>query len=392
MKKSTYINPEVFSKIVEQPYLKRDWTGYKLGGGYGSVYGRRKIQNNVGRIMNKCPKMNTCRRLYSTLYQFRKGNWYNNGSFFAGLMAFCYEKIQHKLTFKPFEMKKTIVSTRKCCESLVFPDWAEQMLYDIWDSNPSFEDFLKVLDRNPILNFDLETSTNIYRLQGDDAIFGILCQIFTIHHQRAKINVKLIPDLPITNMPNISNFVSGVFFPVVVTKFSDRLVWEENEDGYFLIDEYGAAIDCARVGEYTCANDPLFNRLGFVYRSGRVNHTWRICWNWGEIVEAVKYYGGDVLVRGLSETFLRSDWRKFGPNGLLVVNNYNGQIGGIRNTHKTTNRFKPVRNMKMDVKKSGKYVINLKGEVVDVPPEGHVIYTNAELEDWFELGFLCSQD
>ena len=47
MKKSTYINPEVFSKIVEQPYLKRDWTGYKLGGGYGSVYGRRKIQNNV---------------------------------------------------------------------------------------------------------------------------------------------------------------------------------------------------------------------------------------------------------------------------------------------------------------------------------------------------------
>ena len=39
---------------------------------------------------------------------------------------------------------------------------------------------------------------------------------------------------------------------------------------------------------------------------------------------------------------------------------------------------------------NGKYVINLKGEVVDVPPEGRVIFTNNEIEDWFELSGMCS--
>lgn len=392
MSASIFINPETFSKIVEKPYLKRDWTGYNLGGGYGSVYGRRKRNNNVGRIINTCPEMNTCRRLYSTLYQFKNGKWYKNCSFFAGLIVFCFKDIRHKITFKELETDKYIVSTRKCCESLIFPNWAEEMLYDIWSSNPNFEDFLKTLHVSPKLNFDLESATNVYRLQGDDSIYGILCQIFTIVHEHAKINVKLIPDLPVIDIPVVSDFVSGVFFPVVVTKFSNRFCWEENDDGCFLIDEYGAAIDCARSGEYTCANDPLFNRLGFVYRSGRVNHTWRICWNWGEIVEAVKYYGGDVLVRGLSESFLRSDWRRFGMNGLLVVNNYKGSIGGVKNSFRTSNRFKPVKNMKMKTKESGKYVINLKGEIVDVPPEGHVVYTNSELEDWFELGKMCLQN
>ena len=45
--------------------------------------------------------------------------------------------------------------------------------------------------------------------------------------------------------------------------------------------------------------------------------------------------------------------------------------------------------MELDVKKNGKYVVNLKGDVVDVPPEGRVIFTNSELEDWFELGEMC---
>ena len=376
----TYINPKKFSEIVEQPYL---------GAGYGNVFGRRKRTKMIGHVMNSCPKMNTCRRLYSTLYQFRRGNWYNNASFFAGLMAFCYEKIKHKLTFEQSKIQKTVVSTRKCCESLVFPDWAEQMLEDIWASNPNFEDYLKTLHGSPKLNFDLESALNIYRLQGDDAIFGILIQIFTIHANHAKINVKIIPDLPIISTPDVSDFVSGVFFPVVVTKFSNKFTWEDNEDGCFLIDEYGAAIDCIRSGEYTCANDPLFNRLGFVYRSGRVNHTWHICWNWLEIVDAVKYHGSDVLVRGLSESFLRADWHRFGVNGLVVVYNLKGQIGGAVNTFRRPDSFKGIKNMELDIKKNGKYVVNLKGDVVNVPPEGRVIFTNSELEDWFELGEMC---
>lgn len=390
---SIFINPERFGAIVEKPYLKNDdFNSYNLGGGYGSIYGKQKKTRNYGRIINTCPVMNTGRRLYSTLYQFNRNNWYNNASFFCGLLVFCYKDIRHKLTYEPTEIKKNTVQIRKCCESLIFPDWAEEILDKIWASNPSFEKYLETLHQNPRLNFNLESAINVYRLQGDDAIFGILCQIFTLHHQGMINGIKLIPDLPIVMTPNVSDFVSGVFFPVVVTKFSNKFYWEENDDGCFLIDENGAAIDCIKSGEYTCAGDPLFNRLGFIYRSGRVNHTWRICYKWLDIVEAVRYYGGDVLVRGLSESFMRGDWRKFGPNGLLVVNNYKGKIGGVKNSFKFPNRFKPVKNMEMDTKESGQYVINLKGEVVDVLPEGDVIYTNDELEDWFELGQLCLQN
>lgn len=386
----TYIKPAKFAEIVEQPYLKIDWRGYNLGAGYGNVFGRRKRNKRIGHVMNSCPKMNTCRRLNSTLYQFSKGKWYNNCSFFAGLMVFCYKNIKHKLTFEHSEIQKSVVSTRKCCESLVFPDWAEPMLEDIWASNPNFEDYLKTLHKSPRLNFNLESALTVYRLQGDDAIFGILVQIYTIHANNAEINIKLIPDLPIISSPTVSDFVSGVFFPVVVTKFSNKFTWENNEDGCFLIDEYGAAIDCIRSGEYTCANDPLSNRLGFIYRSGRVNHTWRICQTWIDIVNAVKYYGGDVLVRGLSETILRADWRRFGPNGLIVVYSIDGKVGGVTNTWKRPRTFKSVKDVEINTKENGKYVINLKGEVVDVPPEGRVIFTNSEIEDWFELSGMCS--
>ena len=99
--------------------------------------------------------------------------------------------------------------------------------------------------------------------------------------------------------------------------------------------------------------------------------------------------GGDVLIRGLSENLLRADWHRFGANGLVVVNSYKGQIGGVKNTWKQAHVFKKVKNMDLNTKESGKFVSNLKGEVVNVPPEGRVIYTNDELEDWFELARMC---
>ena len=97
-----------------------------------------------------------------------------------------------------------------------------------------------------------------------------------------------------------------------------------------------------------------------------------------------------MLVRGLSETILRADWRRFGPNGLIVVYSIDGKVGGVSNTWKRPRTFKSVKDVEINTKENGKYVINLKGEVVDVPPEGRVIFTNSEIEDWFELSGMCS--
>lgn len=388
---SNFINLEKYSKIIEQPYLKRNWAGYNLGSGYGRVYGKRKKNDNknFGRVINTCPNLNIGRHLYSSLNQFKKNNWYDISSFFIGIIVFCYNDIKDKISYVEMDQNKYTVHIRKCCENLTFPTWAEDILEEIWASKPNFDEYLKVLYRVPRLNFDLESAHNIYHLQGKKAIFGILAQIYTLHHQYMKANIKLIPGLPVENVPVVSDFVSGVFFPVVATKFSNKFHWEENDDGSFLIDEFGAAIDCVKSGAYTCANDPLFNRLGFVYRSGKVGHNWHICWNWGELVEAVRYYGGDILVRGLSETFLRADWRRFGVNGLVSVNAVEGKVAGSGYTWRRPDHFKPIKNIEIDNKKNGKYVLNLMGSIIDVPAEGRVVYSNGELEDWFELGRLC---
>ena len=381
----TFIDQEEYSEMFEKPYLKRDWKAYKLGSGY-----RKTIQrdsNNFGRVVNHCPNHNNGRRLYGALNQFRKGNWYNISSLFISLIVFCLEEVKHKITYKDFNKSKYAVQIRQCVENLTFPYWAEEIMEEIWASKPDFVEYLKVLNEVPRLNFDLESAIAIFLVQGKDAIFGILMQIYTIYHYNMCVRIKLIPQLPIIGIPKVDDFVSGVFFPVVVTRFSNKFHWEENDDGSFLIDEHGGAIDCIRSGDYTCVNDPLFNRLGFVYKSKHVNNVWFICENWVDITKAVRYFNDDVLVRGLSEVFINSDWHRFGPNGLVTVNLFRRKAGGKGTGWR--NRYQELQTPYVEAKKDGKYVINLKGELVDYETDEKVCYSTGELEDWFELAKMC---
>ena len=380
------IDQEKFSELFEKPYLKRSWSSYRLGSGYGLIYKkqRKRDGNNYGRVINTCPNHNNGRRLYGSLNQFRRGNWYDTSSLFIALLVFCMEDVRDKITYVEMDKSMYAVQIRKCVENLTFPWWAKDIIESIWDAKPSFIDYLKVLHEVPRLNFDLDSAISVFLMQGSDAIFGILMQIYTIYHNNMSVRIKLIPQLPIIGVPEVSDFVSGVFFPVVVTKFSKDLHWEENDDGSFLIDEFGAAIDCAKSGNYTCVDDPLFNRLGFVYRSKRVNHTWRICENWGEIVDAARYYGCDVLVRGLSESFLNADWHRFGAGGLVVVSTFHGKVGGKGYAWRKT--YQELKTPYVDAKKDGKCIVSLSGEVIDMDcDDDPICYTCSELEDWFEL-------
>lgn len=381
-----------YGALFELPFLDRDWLNYNLGGGYGNVYKERRqcgsLSNN-GRVLNATLDQNSSRLLHRSLTNFKKHKWNKCSSLYLGILIFCGPLFKHKINYVPMEQNKLQVKIRKCLGSLEFPDWAKAKLEEIWDSKPDFLEYLEWLYENmPKLNFDLETAKTVYLLQGDLAIFGILGQIYTVYHQNQKVNIKLIPDVPVEAVPRVSDFVSGVFFPVVVTKFSNKFHWEDNDNGTFLIDEHGSVIDCVRSGDYTCANDPLFNRLGFVYRDARIGCPWRICWNWGEIVDAVGYFGGDVLVRGLSESFIHNDWHRFGVNGLLMVRCGRGRICGSGYSHQGKNtKYTKARTTNFDG--SGVVAVNLLKEKVDVEGEGRVLYSNYELLDWFELGELC---
>ena len=344
----------------------------------------------IGHILNVGSHLNDSRLFLRSVRAAIKHKWDRCPSFYLGLLIFCYEDLQDKFEYEEVKNINT-VKIRKCVENLTFPEQARSLLPKLWDANITFEEFLKALSKEPKLNFNLDSALFVYKMQGKDAIFGILCQIYTVYDLDMEINVKLIHDLPIVYVPPVSDFVSGVFFPVVVTKYSRYLFWEENEYGVYLIDENGGAIDCARSDDCDCFNDPLYNRLGLVYHSEYPTSPWRICWNWGEIVEAVKFFGGDVLVRGLSEGMLRSDWRRFGVNGLLVVNCFKTKIAGSGSSLKRPNNVKCLKDIEVNCEKNQVGVVNLLGEMVDVKPEGRVVYTNEELEDWFELGRLCKE-
>lgn len=390
-----YINPYHFADIVEKPFLKRDFKTYDLGGGYGNVYKMKKRRGNsnmAGHIINVTIDSSAARLLFQSIKAGINHNFSKHVSFFLGLLIFCYKDISHKIKYVEMDIDKYQTKIRKCVENLEFPVWAEEPLKELWESDVDFEEYLEALMKVPDLDFDFNSALLTYRMQGDDAIFGILCQIYTLYHQKQVTNIKLIPDLPIIYMPPVSDFVSGVFFPVVVTKFNRYWTWEDNDEGIFLIDEDGNAIDCVRSGTYNCGNDPLFNRLGLLYHSKHNKAAWRVCWNWGEIVEAVGFFGGDVLVRGLSEGILRADWRRFGVNGLLVVNCFKGGFAGSGYRIRRPDKARCLKSPKIDFDKNKIISVNLLGEKVDVEPEGRVLYSNEELEDWFELGELCKNE
>lgn len=382
-----YINMETFSDILEVPYVQRDWRSFNLGGGYGSSFKKNMhgSKDTFGRTINVYMNMNMSARL--KWIKKDKDEWNKVTSFYYGVLVFCYHKIKHKINYLPMSARKQNVKIRKCMVNLEFPDWAEDLLEEVWDRKYDFNEYLDFLVDVPGLNFDVNSAKLIYRLQGDDAILGILGQIYTDTGRIKKQIIQLIPNLSINWLPKVDDFVSGCFFPVVVTKYSDKFRWVENDNGIFLVDEFDHAIDCIKSGSYTCAFDPLFNRLGYCYGYGNVGQ-YRICWTWGEIVECVGQFKGDVIVRNLGEDLFNYDWHRFGVNGKLCVYCFNGKVGGklCRTGNNLLNR--PYIRSLID-ESDCKIACDLMGNFVDYENRENVVFSNDELMDWFELGELC---
>lgn len=381
---------EEFSNLLDLPYLQRNWKSYKLGNGFGNSYKKigKGSRDSIGRVINVYMNLDASARL--KWIKNDKDEWDRVTSFYYGVLVFCYERIKDKLSFVPMKQKKMNVKIRKCMVNLEFPDWSEDLLEEVWNRKYDFNEYLDFLETVPGLSFNADSAKLVYRLQGDDAIFGILGQIYTDAGQVKKINIDLIPNLPIISVPEVSDFVSGCFFPVVVSRFSDKLRWKELDTGIFLFNEFDEVIDCAKVGQYTCAFDGLFNRLSFCGSSGSLGE-FLVCWNWGEVVEAVGHFKGDVLIRNLGENLFNYDWHRFGVGGELCVYCFKGKIGGkLNRIGRTPSKLlKQPFIYKIKDEKECKIVCDLLGNFIRFETNERVVFANDELEDWFELGQLC---
>ena len=381
---SGYVNPEKWSERLGLPYYKQEWFNYSFGSGWKDRQGGKlkTFSTPVGHVWNFEAKRSINQKLNGMLEGIIHDEWENAASLYGGLIAFCLKYCKEKITYYEDNRPKDRVSVSRCCEELKFPTWCRVNLEKVFSLQPSLENFLHAFDDAPQVNFDIDAALKVYEMQGEKAIFSILMQLFFRYRYIDQTTVNLVPDLPILWTPKVSNLVNGTSFPVVATKFSNNFKWKRVNNGFFLFDEFGKAIDCASVGNFSVFKEFLGNRLNFLGQCGDCAD-YVVCWSWGDLVSAVGHYNGDILVRNLSGSF--EYWFKFGPNGKLAVWTEDGYVYSKKGTKK-------IPKMRIDsYPGEGRWVamVNLLGKRVEDKVDEEVVWNWEEMCDWFELGQMC---
>ena len=381
---SSYFDAEKWSERLGLPYVKQEWFNYRLGTGWGTRQNDNLRSNmvKVGHIHNIEGKRNLTQKLNSMLDSIINDDWEYAASLYGGLIAFCLKYCASDITYYKDNRKKNLVSVVKCCEELKFPTWCRSRLEKIFKMKLSFENYLHIFDNVQQINFDIDSALMVYKLQGEKAIFSILTQIF-FRYKYVDVNISnLVPELPILWTPKVSNLVNGTDFPVVATRFSNNFCWKNINDNFFLFDEFNNPIDCANCGKFNVFNESLGNRLSFLSQSGELPK-YLICWNWGDLVQAVGHFNGDILVRNLSGGY--NKWFRFGLGGQLAAFIKGHNVYSKRGSKNIPNL--KVKSYPQDKRVIG--LINLEGKRVSRTTNTEVIWNWEEMCDWFELGKMC---
>lgn len=303
-------------------------------------------------------------------------------SFAAGVCLFCLNN-RTKIEFDRDMPNNYTHLMAVIKDDFHFPINSESKIRKIIKKKYDFKQFLEDLRDDKNLFCDIDSALFVYDLQGKDAIFHILCHVFTKFKRNIRFSCPLLLSCDIKKFPEISDYVSGTTFPVVVSPFSKKLRWQARNNGHFLETEIGGewfVLDCAAVGHRTIAKESLSARKQFWAAGGDVV-PYFVCDNWLDVVEAVGHFGTDVLVRDFRTDLFGGYWSKFGPNALIDVTQKNGKIGvgrsyqtGIKVNWKT----KEATNCTMDLSKK------VRKKASRTPCFGV-----DEVKDWFELGELC---
>lgn len=379
------IDADKWSVRLGLPYYEQLVYDYNFGKEWKSRFNTSiKISTKpTGQIANAQNIINSHRNLGRILDGIINGDWSESVNIYSGLIAFCFKYCKDKITYYEDNSLRKCLSVIKCCEELKFPTWCRGKLEKIFKMKHSLKDYLENLNKIKNININVDSALWVHKLQGDKAIFSILMQAFWQHKYVDVNNFNLVPELPIIWTPKVSNLVSGTSFPVVVTKFSNDFHWEYVNEGFFLFDEFDNPIDCASVGSFSVFNEILGNRMSFLGRCGEWP-SYLICWSWLDLIDAVKFFHGDLLIRNLSGGF--NGWFKFGLGGELVC--------FIEYKRVFTNYYsqKKVPNIKINPsvgKERIKGVVNLAGQYIDKIPQEDIVWTWEEMCDWFELGQMC---
>lgn len=362
--------------IGEEPYYV-PWFPYDLGGGYGFNSNRKNAIGGVISGVDRDVRINIIAK------KIKKEGFDGVAGFYVGILCFFGDRFYDRIDMGKNDYKSvsSIVNALKCDSSQKTP------LYELCYGEYDFVEFAKAAAELDKVSFDVDSVLSVYRLQGDKAIFGLLCQMFYTGVFVESISPGLVPGVPIELNMEVSNYLSGCHFPVAVCPNPDGLVWRENDNGWFL---YGAykdeelVVDVAGVGSVNLSNYALANRLNYFGGGGR-SVPYLVCWNWLDVVNAYHHFGEDLLVRDLRNDLFTNYWFVFGPNSLLNVRYTHDHIN-------TTTDFlierKGLYKYSPTDKVASYITITLNGDFVDTCKKSEVFYSDEEIYDWFEIGSM----
>ncbi len=368
-----------WKKIGEKLGMKAEIRDYRRFNLTDEKKGRQKgyptrVMSHTGKVSSLC-------------YAGEMEKWTNSVlSFFAAVALFCVKEkdVTYNKTTKPHN---TCIYT--CInEGLDFPKVTEKRLKEqVFGKNFDFKEYLNACRQAEAVDCDIDSAITVYDLQGDEAIYHIICNVFTKLYTNSRFSCLLLPDCKIKWKPEISEYASGTTFPVIVSPFSKKTRWVERNNGFFLetyVNKQWYVIDCAQIDWFTLFNESTSARRHYWAAGGEVV-PYLICHTWEEIVEAVGHFGRDVLVRDMRTNLTNGYWFKFGPKAKVNVRRKGRRIAAKGNSSASSEYYEIMKR-----EKEGYYTVTLDmKERKKAPSELPLPFTGAELNDLFELGNMC---
>lgn len=378
------VNTEKIGKILGETPFDPIWESYVFGGGLGNHLTKyRRKGMSSGRTIAGIPQN---RGIGPLKRSAEKGDFTGYAGFFSGILCFYGDKLWDKFTFIDNDNQNRINSI---VQNLEAPISVKDDLYQICHTKYDFEAFVRAAEANEELSFDADSVIAVYKLQGDKAIFQLLCQMFYTNRGVEKLNACLINDLPVNLPIEVSDYFSGCAFPVVVSPKVTDFKWKTIDNGWFLYGKYNDnlyVVDVAGVGRVVLANNSLSNRLNYLANGGLVL-PYLVCWNFGDIIEAYHYFGGDLLVRDLKNTLFDHYWFYFGLNSKVCVRSKRGFIN-TKQDFKV--EFFDGRRKDLSGEKVNYLIIDLLGRHVGECQKEDIVFSDSEVKDILEIGQLLN--
>ena len=364
-------------ELIDEKPFQIPWFAYDLGGNWGaklSKSGRKK--RNFGSVIQGIDKDISVQKVMKLA---NNGDFDEIAGFYPAIFLFFGKKFINEVDFVDGSSRNRI---SRLIDNLKGPKHLKDDIFAFLEQKFDFLAFLEACGRNDNLNFDLDSAISVYKLQGDQAIYPILCQIFYVNKGIDKLTVQMVDDLPITFPIEVSDYVSGCNFPVVVSPSVVQFRWDSHQNGHFLYgfyDDSWLCMDVMSCGSINLSNYALADRINYLSAGGR-SLPYVVCWNWMEIIEAVRHFDGKALIRDMRNTIFNHYWFNFGSDSLVNVEFRNNVINERSDYEITV-------DLQADIPTGKKQhlTVQLDGKFVKYCDKEDVCFSKSEIYDWFEL-------